>query len=76
MENDCKDKECKITISKELYEQLHKDIFFILCPTAMQQLKPNSWAYATSRKRIGEILVVVKQFIAERLVEYVGEKKK
>jgi hypothetical protein len=72
---DCKDDSCKINVDEERYKQLHKDIFFILCPTATQQLNPHSWAYATSRKRIDEIMIVVKEFIMARLVEYVDEKK-
>lgn len=51
---------CKI----DIYGQLRKDIYKTLCPEiALSQLDPKSWAYATSRKRVDEIIELVKLFI-------------
>ncbi len=52
-------------IGEEKYKQLEKDILKILIPVP-EQRKPTTWAFATSRRTIGEIMKVVKQFITER----------
>ena len=55
--------------TKEQYAQLRIEFIRILIPTP-EQRNPKSWAYATERRVLDELMVVVKLFI-----ENVGEKK-
>lgn len=48
------------------YEQLEKDILKILI-TVPEQRKSSSWAYATSRKTLKEIMKCVKSFIEAKI---------
>ncbi len=52
MAEDCKDDKCKVTISDE---QLEDEIYKILCPQGA-----GDWAYATSKKRIEELMQLFK----------------
>ncbi len=66
------EEECEM----DVYGKLRKDIYHILCPEASpQQVNPHSWTYATNRKRMDEIMVVVRAFILERLADDVRYKE-
>ncbi len=71
---DCEKGKCRINISEKQYGQLRKEFIKILIPTP-EQRNPKSWAYATERRTLDELMVVVKLFIAKRLVEYVKKKE-
>ncbi len=63
---DCKDGSCVVNP----YDKLEKSIYHILNPeVSREQINPHSWAYASSRKRVDEIMAVVKKFIIERLID-------
>ena len=59
---DCKDDKCKITVSEEAYAHLRKEFIRILIPSP-EQWNPKSWAYATERRVLDELLAVVKTVI-------------
>ena len=62
---DCTDDSCKITISQEKYAELRKEFMRILIPSP-EQRNPKSWAYATERRVLDELLAVVKLFIEKK----------
>lgn len=69
---DCKDGNCDINP----YDKLEKDIYHILNPEVpREQRNPSGWAYASSRKRVDEIMVEVKKFILKRLADDVRYKE-
>ncbi len=51
---ECKDDRCKVTISEEY---LRGEILKILCPQGA-----GDWAYATSKKRIDELIELFKKW--------------
>ncbi|KKL68924.1 hypothetical protein LCGC14_2120150 [marine sediment metagenome] len=62
---DCKDDSCKVNVSEEQYKQLRKEFIRILIPSP-EQRNPKSWAYATERRVLDELLAVVKLFIEKK----------
>ena len=51
--------------TKEQYAQLRIEFIRILIPTP-EQRNPKSWAYATERRVLDELLAVVKLFIEKK----------
>ena len=62
---ECKDDSCKINVSEEEYKQLRKEFIRILIPSP-EQRNPKSWAYATERRVLDELMTVVKDFIEKK----------
>ena len=62
---DCKDDSCKVNVSEEQYKQLRKEFIRILIPSP-EQRNPKSWAYATERRVLDELMTVVKDFIEKK----------
>ncbi len=58
----CKNNKGKINVSEEEYKQLRKEFIRILIPSP-EQRNPKSWAYATERRVLDELLAVVKTVI-------------
>ena len=53
-------------VNEEQYEQLRKEFIRILIPTP-EQRDPRSFTMATERRTLDELMVVVKEFITERM---------
>ncbi|KKM18738.1 hypothetical protein LCGC14_1662660 [marine sediment metagenome] len=66
---DCVDNKC--TVSEEHYKKLEDEMYHVLCPC----VGPDDWSYATSRRSIERLSKLVRRFVAERLLEIIGEKK-
>ena len=61
----CKDDSCKIIVNEKQYQELRKEFIRILIPSP-EQRNPKSWAYATERRVLDELMVVVKLFIEKK----------
>jgi hypothetical protein len=72
-DKDCENGVCKVTVSEEQYAELEKAILRILIPSP-EQRRPEAWGRACSRVPLEKIMVVVKQFVIDRLVEFVEKK--
>ena len=73
MDSEPTEKDCKENCEIDIYGKLREDIYKVLCPEA--QASPHNWTYATNRKRLDEIMVVVRAFILERLADDVRYKE-